>query len=112
MKTKLFLTGFALMALTLFSNGQDPVAKQGQGNGQRNGQCCGNGAGKGSVFVDKNNDGVCDNIGKSASNGSGNKANGICNGTGKGLAQGNSKGKNFVDADKNGVCDNNKPVSK
>jgi len=101
MKTKLFLTGLALMAVTSFANGQDPVAKQGQGNGQRNGQC--NGTGKGSAFVDKNNDGVCDNI--KNGNATGNKGNGTCDGSGKGQRQGKGQGRNFVDANKNGICD-------
>jgi len=103
MKSKLFLTGLALMAITVYANGQDPVAKQGQGNGQRNGQCCGqcNGKGKGAAFVDKNNDGVCDNKQNGTAYSTGNKGNGIvkCNGSGKG------HGRNFVDANKNGICD-------
>jgi len=105
MKTKLFLTGLALMAVTVFANGQDPVATQGQGNGQCCGRC--NGSGKGAAFVDKNNDGVCDNIQNGKANATGNKGNGIgnCDGTGKGQGQGRGKGRNFVDANKNGICD-------
>jgi len=109
MKTKLFLTGLALMAVTVFANGQEPVAKQGQGNGQRNGQCCGrcNGTGRGAAFVDKNNDGVCDNNQNGNANAAvkSGKGNGICDGTGKGQGQGRGKGRNFVDANKNGICD-------
>lgn len=105
MKTKLFLTGLALMALTVFANGQDPVAKQGQGNGQCCGRC--NGTGKGAAFVDKNNNGICDNFENRTANATGNKGNGNgkCDGTGKRQGQGRGKGRNFVDANKNGICD-------
>lgn len=97
MKTKLFLTGLALIAITAFASAQDPVAGQGQGNGR--GRC--NGTGKGAAFVDANNDGICDNQGKRTANMAGNRGNGTCNGKG----QGQGKGKNFVDANKNGICD-------
>ena len=97
MKTKLFLTGLALVALTAFANAQEPVAGNGRGNCK--GPC--NGTGKGVAFVDKNNDGICDNIGNRTAN-KGND-NGKCDGTGKG--QGKGQGKNFVDANKNGICD-------
>jgi hypothetical protein len=109
MKTKLFLTGLALMAITVFANGQDPVVKQGRGNGQRNGQCCGrcNGTGKGAAFVDKNNNGVCDNFENSTTNKTDSTKIGIGkrNGCGQGLRQGKGRGRNFVDANKNGICD-------
>ena len=97
MKTKLFLTGLALMAITTFASAQDPVAGQGRGNGC--GRC--NGTGKGAAFVDKNNDGVCDNL--QNGNATGNKGNGKCDGSGK--VQGKGQGSNFVDANKNGICD-------
>ena len=102
MKTKLFLTGLVLMAITTFASAQDPVAGQGRGNGR----CC-NGTGRGAAFVDKNNDGVCDNFENRAANVTGNKGNGDgkCNGTGKGQGQGRGQGRNFVDANKNGICD-------
>ncbi len=101
MKTKLFLAGLALMAITVFANAQDPIAKQGRGNGP-----C-NGTGKGAAFVDKNNDGVCDNVETRTGNSTvkSGKGNGICKGTGKGQGQGTWKGRNFVDANGNGVCD-------
>jgi len=109
MKTRLFLTGLALMAITAFANAQEPVAGQGQGNIPRNGQCCGrcNGTGKGVAFVDKNNNGICDNYENRTANATNNKGNGngICDGTGKGQGQGRGKGRNFVDANKNGICD-------
>ena len=101
MKTKLFFTGLALMAVTVFANAQDPATGRGNCNGQRNGQC--NASGKGSAFVDKNNDGVCDNL--QNGNATGNKGNGKCDGSGKGQGQGKGQGSNFVDANKNGICD-------
>jgi hypothetical protein len=107
MKTKIFLTGLALIAITLFANAQDPAAKTGQGTGPGNGQCrgrfCGgcNGTGKGVAFVDANKDGVCDNLGSRTAATTGNNGNGKSNGQGRGKG----KGRNFVDANKNGVCD-------
>jgi len=103
MKTKLFLTGLALMAITAFANAQEPVAGQGQGNCK--GPC--NGTGKGVAFVDKNNNGICDNYENRTANATNNKGNGTgkCDGTGKGQGQGRGKGRNFVDANKNGICD-------
>lgn len=99
MKTKLLLTGLALIAFTAFANAQNPVVGQGQGRGP-----C-NGTGRGAAFVDANNDGICDNQGTRGAGISGNKGagNGKCNGKGQG--QGKGKGKNFVDANGNGVCD-------
>ena len=100
MKTKLFFTGLALIAISSFASAQDPVAVRGQGNGK----CYG--AGKGAAFVDANKDGVCDNYKNRTANESGKngKGYGRCNGTGMG--QGKGKGRSFVDANKNGVCDN------
>ena len=102
MKTKLFITGLALMAVTAFASAQNPVAGQGNGNGR-----C-NGIGKGSAFVDKNKDGVCDNYENRTANVTDNKGkgNGKCDGSGKGRRLGKGKGRNFVDANKNGICDN------
>lgn len=109
MKTKLFLTALVLMAATVFANAQKPAAGQGQGNGQRNGQCCGgsNSRCKGVAFVDKNNDGICDNYESRTANTTDNKGNGNgkCDGTGKGQGQGNGKGRIFIDINKNGICD-------
>jgi hypothetical protein len=107
MKTKIFLTGLALIAITLFANAQDPAAKSGLGNGSGNGQCrgrfCGgcNVTGKNVAFVDANKDGVCDNQGNRTATANKGKGNGTCNGQGRG----NGKGRNFVDANKNGACD-------
>jgi len=66
MKTKLFFTGLALMAVTVFANAQDPATGRGNCNGQRNGKCDGSGKGQGqgkgqgSNFVDANKNGICD----------------------------------------------------
>jgi len=97
MKTKLFLTGLAIVAATTIINAQSST-----GNGQKNGNC------KGSAFVDNNKDGVCDNY--QSKNAGVLVSKGTCNGNGtgkgKGKCKGHGKGKNFVDANKNGVCDN------
>lgn len=83
MKTKLFLTGLALMAVTVFANAQGPT----------NGKCQGNGGCKGtascSAYVDANNDGVCDN----AKNGSCNATSNNGTGTGSGNVNGSGQGK-------------------
>jgi hypothetical protein len=97
MKTKIFLTGLALVALTAFASAQNPVA------GRGNGTC--NGTGKGSAFVDANKNGICDTYENRTANASGKKGNGRCDGTGQGQGQGKGKGRNFVDANQNGVCD-------
>lgn len=99
MKTKLFLTGLAIIAMSAFANAQEPAAGQGQGTGR----CRGTGTCRGPGFVDANKDGICDNQGKSTANMAGNRGNGTCNGKGQGQGRGN--GKNFVDANKNGICD-------
>ncbi len=78
----------------------------------------------GGNFVDKNNDGICDNYkdgnrrGNGLRNGKGKGPNfvdkdndGICdnykdgNRRGNGLRNGKGKGPNFVDKNKNGICD-------
>ena len=100
MKTKIFLTGLALMALTMIVSAQDQPAGRGYGNGR-----C-NGSGKGSAMVDNNKNGICDNFENRKGNSSGTRGNGNCNGTGQGQKQGKGKGRNFVDANGNGVCDN------
>ncbi len=72
---------------------------------------------KGKLFVDKNNDGVCDNYSESSlGNGQGKgKAAGLCDGTGNksknkrgnrnGQGFGKTSGSNFTDANNDGVCD-------
>ncbi len=94
MKTKLFLTGLAIIAISVFANAQESGAGQGQGKGNCQGIC------KGSTFVDSNKDGVCDNQGKRTTNTTGNKGNGTCkgNGQGQGCGQGLGKGKKILDA--------------
>jgi len=101
MKTKLFLTGIVLVAITSLAIAQEPVTTQGQGNGR--GRC--NGTGQGAAFVDANKDGKCDNFGTKNASATGKRGQGACNGTGQGKGQGKGKGRNFVDANKNGVCD-------
>jgi len=102
MKTKLFLAGLALMAVTVFANAQAPV----------NGKCQGSGGCKGtakcSTFVDANKDGVCDNIKNGNANSTGNKGNGNgkCDGSGKG--QGKGQGGNCAGANKTATCVANK----
>ena len=86
MKTRLIITGLALIATTAF------MSAQCQGKGKCNGN------GKGSGFVDANKNGICDKAESKTDSTSVNK--GKCNGKGQG------KGKCFVDANKNGVCDN------
>lgn len=98
MKTKIFLTGLALMAVTAMVSAQDPVAVKGNGYGR----CCG--SGKGSAFVDNNKNGICDNFENRTASKSGNRRNENCTGNGQGRKQG--KGRNFVDANGNGICDN------
>lgn len=122
MKTKLFITGIALVALTAM------VSAQTTGTASRSQ----NGKGKGVAWVDANNDGICDNYNSLASAGKMEKGNANCNGTAKrlgngqgngqrkgmaamrgnnGTGRGQNKGVNFVDADKNGVCDNRQAPS-
>ncbi|MGE4287143.1 MAG: hypothetical protein AB7E36_00530 [Salinivirgaceae bacterium] len=113
MKTKLILTGFALIAFIAMANAQEQPAKT-QAPQTASG-----------TFVDANNDGVCDNFtqnrqgqgqgkGLNQKNKTNNrqgqgyrKGNGKCLGQGKGQGLRNGKGSaaNFVDANKNGVCD-------
>lgn len=81
MKTKLILTGLALMALTTMMNAQNATV-----SGQAKGQ------GKGVVYTDKNNDGKCDNYSVGKCNGSG-KCDGTNKCKGKGVGSGKGKGK-------------------
>ena len=102
MKTKLFISGLALIATIAVVNAQS--------NG-----CCKNQqkrACKSSTYVDNNKNGVCDNAEKSTANVSGKKGNGTgkCNGMGQGQSKGNCS--NFIDANKDGVCDNKKTAAK
>ncbi len=103
MKTKIFLAGLALMAVTAFASAQN------QG-GKGNGNC--NGTAKCSAFVDANKNGICDTYENRTTNASGKKGNRTGNCTGTGTRQGKGKGKNFVDVNKNGVCDTYEALQK
>lgn len=96
MKTKIFLTGLILIALTVFANAQDPTNGKGQGNGTCKGTA------KCSTFVDANKDGICDNAKNGNCNTTGNKGNG--NGCGMGQGQGKGQGGNCAGANRNGGC--------
>jgi hypothetical protein len=109
MKTRLFLSMAALIALTVIASAQttnQTTAPAGQGRGQ------------GTAWVDANNDGVCDNFEKGPRMGQGQRngrgqAQGIGQGQGYGQGRGPGKGQgrrdgqgpNFVDANKDGICD-------
>lgn len=62
---------------------------------------------KGSRFIDKNGDGICDNR-----NGRGNRGRNFTDANNDGICDNNALrgtrggGRNFTDADNNGVCDN------
>jgi hypothetical protein len=109
MNIKLLLTVFIILATVFVVNAQnktsDPVKEIGKQT---------------TVFVDKNNNGVCDNyengnrngqgFGKGNCKGQGKQArlrNGQCGASQKSKSQGKhaGQGPNFVDTNKNGVCD-------
>lgn len=115
MKTKAFITAMALIATIglATAQNQNQAAKETAKTAQT-----------GPAFVDKNNNGVCDNYengtpGNPNANGkqrlldgSGRgqgKGQGLRNGRGPGkgtgLRNGKGSGVNFVDANKNGICD-------
>lgn len=119
MKTKLFLTGIALIALTFIASGQKADTDSKQVN-------TGN---WGPAFVDKNNDGVCDNIdsrpnqqGQGRAYNRGGRGYGRANcyrggngpapgqgkgyGRGQGRGPGKGQGRLYVDKNNDGVCDN------
>jgi hypothetical protein len=107
MKTRLWISVFALVAVSSFAVAQDtPSGKKAivvNSNTTR------------PAFVDNNKDGICDNVnkaGKGNCNGFGRgqgvqNGNGNCTGQGKGQGQccGKGNGANFVDANNNGICD-------
>jgi len=112
MRTKLFFAGLALMAMTVAANGQKAETDNKQTNTQT----------RGAAYVDKNNDGVCDNFENLAAdrpgqgkycfrggkgNGKGNWYRG-----GNGPGQGRGQGRNFVDKNNDGVCDNFESATK
>jgi hypothetical protein len=113
MKIKLLLTSVFMLTTMLVVNAQNKTTNPVKDNGAQT-----------TVFVDSNNNGVCDNyengtnkgqgfgkgncVGKGQRNGKQNGfRNGQCRANNKGNMQGKraGKGRNFVDADKNGVCD-------
>ena len=117
MRTKLLITGLALMAATTLVNAQNP----GNGRGSQNRSS------KGMAYADADKDGICDNFKNTAAGQ--NAGNGYCNGTGNGRGQrqgigqqgqrqgqgmgqqGQGRNRTFVDADKDGICDRfQKPV--
>lgn len=113
MKTKLFITAFALLLATVMVNAQDTIPR---------GQRLLNGKGRGPAYVDVNKNNICDNFEKGTPGGPQGqlKANfrgrgpgqGFRRGQGYGRGQGFGRGRNFVDADKNGICDYYETVTK
>ncbi len=132
MKTRLFLTAAAFIAMTAIATAQtaQPAADQ-----------TGRGRAAGNVYVDADKDGVCDNVAKgtrpgrrayseganqkAANRGTGQgqgrgqavasgrgqgRGQGMAAGTGQGRGNGqgrfNGRGPAFVDANNDGVCDN------
>ena len=111
MKTKLFITGLALVAAITMASAQDS---------NPGGQRLLNGTGRGQAFVDANKNNICDNYEKGTPGGPRGQRNGTFKGSGhgqrnlsgqngrgqsSGCGQGVGRGRNFVDTDKNGVCD-------
>ena len=122
MKTKLFITGLALMAITTLAGAQNNDVNQSQQNV----------TGRVLAYVDANKNGICDNYENRVSdvpngrrnfycrfNGQGQQGQGqgqgqrlrLRNGMGQGqrpgygMGPGRGRNRNFVDADRNGVCD-------
>jgi hypothetical protein len=110
MRTKLFITGLAFMAITTMVNAQNSEADKIPQNVN----------GSPSAFVDANNNGVCDNYENRTTTARGRRGNGfrkgcpmgqgraqLGKGSGRGMGRGMGRGgnMNFVDVDKNGVCD-------
>jgi hypothetical protein len=123
MKTKLFISALAFMALTTLAAAQSKEVSSPAPQ---------SGTGKGMNFVDTDKNGICDNYENNApivSNCRRSEANNCCclgrrqmhgygNGSGrsqgmrKGMRQDKGHGKNFVDMNKNGICDNFEAASK
>lgn len=112
MRTKLFITGLALMAMTVVANGQKAETDTKPTNTQT----------RGAAYVDKNSDGVCDNFenraadrpgqGKYCYMGGKGNGKGNCYRGGNGPGQGKGQGRNFTDKNNDGVCDNLESVTK
>lgn len=103
MKTKIFISALAVVLsvglVTAQNQDQDNKEKTTSQNGP--------------AFVDKDNNGVCDNFengtpGNPNANGKQRLLDGSGRGRGMGYGMRNGRdgGRNFVDADNNGVCDN------
>jgi hypothetical protein len=125
MKTKLLITGLALIALTTLANAQNA------GTGQNTQST----TGRGVAYVDENKDGFCDNFNTARGNyqngwrmantsGTTNRR-GLAQGQGRGTARGQGRGmgpgqgrgvapggRYFVDENKNGICDNRETPAK
>ena len=85
-----------VLTICFLAIGSLSYAQQGgRGYGRGNGKGLA-GAAQGANFVDKDGDGICDNVGTRMGRGRGN---------GKGLG-GAAQGANFVDKDGDGICDN------
>jgi hypothetical protein len=109
MKTRLFLTIAAFIALTVIASAQTTDKKNAtavQGKSQ------------GAAWVDANNNGICDNFENGTRLGRGQgtaRGQAMHNGRGKGAGRGQGmahgrgtgrgQGSNFIDENKNGVCD-------
>lgn len=104
MKTKIFISALAVV----LSVGLVTAQNQDQDNKEKSTT-----SQNGPAFVDKDNNGVCDNFengtpGNPNANGKQRLLDGSGRGRGMGYGMRNGRGggRNFVDADNNGVCDN------
>lgn len=100
MKTKLFISAIAVVLSVgmITAQNQNPVKKDTTTSTQN-----------GPAFVDKDNNGVCDNFENGTPrNPNANGKQRLLDGSGRGMAFRNGKGQGrfFVDADKDGICDN------
>ncbi len=104
MKTKLIITGLALMALTTIANAQI----------RETGQRKLDGTGRGPAYVDANKNGVCDNFENGTPGGMRGNRSAEFRGQGrgqrpgqgqKGIRPGRGARNNFIDENNNGVCD-------
>jgi hypothetical protein len=104
MKTKLFISGIAFLAITTLGSAQNneklPIQQDNSG--------------RGSTYVDADKNGICDNYENKTPNFSGGKGNGNwkdCNDVSRLEQQrhqgdqGQCRKNNFVDENKNGICD-------
>lgn len=100
MKAKLFFAALAIVAVAAVANAQDTKKSEPQ-------------KANGPAYIDKNNNGTCDNFENGTSNRTKHKGQGIgkgrkdgkCDGTGRHMHNGKGKGANYTDKNGNGVCD-------